>query len=419
MKAKPKQGMPDMNRVVRRIGTLLPGVCVALVLASLVGCKGGEDKKEAAASQEAVPMKVVKAEQRPVQVWGEFVAQINAKATVDVRARVEGFLLEKHFKEGDTVEKDQLLFEIDPQTYQEQIKQAQATVNYNRAKLSKAERDFQRFEKLFDEGVVSRDEFEVRQTDMETLKASLSDSQAALRDSQLQLGYTRIHSPLTGVIGKAHVDVGNLVGRGENTLLATVSSTDPVYVNFSISESDYVRAMRNREMRQAQNKDVDALRIILADGSKYEHGGTFDMADRAVDPRTGTLGIRLTFPNPDGLLKPGQYAKLRALLDNIPDALVVPARAVVDVQGVKSLYVVGEDGVVKSVPVKLGPEQQDVVAVTEGIKVGDMIIADGVSRVRPGIKVKPIPVPMSDGDSQKQPQANTEQDKTETSGQNG
>jgi membrane fusion protein (multidrug efflux system) len=372
-----------------------------MILLALAGC-GGEDKgtetQKQAAQPEATPMKVIKAQTRDMPDWGEFVGQINAVETVDIRARVAGFLLEKNFKEGATVSKGDLLFVIDPKPFRETLKQEQSGLDYNMALIDKARKDYERFKKLFDEGVVSRDEYESYQTQLSTLKAQVNDNKARVENARIQLGYTEIRSPIDGVIGRVQVDVGNLVGQGENTLLATVSTVDPVYVNFSISESDYVRAVRDQYAKDSRNSQI---RMILADGSEYDHLGTYDMVDRAVDSRTGTLGVRVTFPNPQRILRPGQYAKVRVLLETIPDAVVVPARGVVDTQGMKSLFVVDESGEVRSQPVTLGFEVKGLVAVKDGLKAGDMVIVDGIRRVRAGMKVKPVVTPMDTGDEAK------------------
>lgn len=368
------------------------------VLISLVfaGC-GGEEKSSKPAAQGPVPMKVVEAASKNMPSWGEFVGQISAVDTVDVRARVAGFLLEKKFDEGRQVKKGDLLFVIDPRSFQEDLVQAQSNLEYNQALMTKAEKDFKRFETLLDEGVVSRDEFEGYQTDFNTYRAKVRESKAQVQNARIQLGYTKVYSPIDGVIGRVRVDLGNLVGQGENTLLATVSTVDPVYVSFSISESDYLRARRNPEMQETREKEI---KMILADGKEYEHAGSFSMVDRAVDPQTGTLGIRVSFPNEEGVLRPGQYAKVRVLIEQIKNAVVVPVRGVVDVQGMKSLYVVGDDGKVVNQPVKIGFEVDGMVIVREGLKAGDKVIVDGIRRVRPGMEIKPIVVPMDKPQSQ-------------------
>lgn len=372
----------------------LTSLSFLIAIMVMSGCSGGDkdkkDKETAAVEAEATPMKVILAETRDMPDWGEFVGQINAAETVDIRARVAGFLVQKNFKEGASVAKGDLLFLIDPRPFQEDLKQEQSGLDYNLALIKKAQKDYERFKKLYDEGVVSRDEYESYQTQLSTLKAQVNDNKARVENAKIQLGYTRIYSPIDGVIGRVQVDVGNLVGQGENTLLATVSTVDPVYVNFSISESDYVRAVRDQYAKDSRGNKV---RMILADGSEYDHDGTYDMVDRAVDSATGTLGVRVTFPNPAHILRPGQYAKVRVLLDIIKDAVVVPARGVIDTQGMKSLFVVDESGEVRSQPVTLGFAVNELVTVKEGLKAGDMVIVDGIRRVRAGMKIKPIVTP--------------------------
>jgi membrane fusion protein (multidrug efflux system) len=187
------------------------------------------------------------------------------------------------------------------------------------------------------------------------------------------------------------------VGQGENTLLATISTMDPIYVSFSVSEGDYIRAMRDKQARESGQRPIH---LVLADGSEYSQPGRFDMVDPTVDPQTGTLGIRVLFPNPENLLKPGQYAKVRVRVSNHQDAVVIPVTAIMDVQGMKSVYLVDEEGTVKNQPVKLGTESMNLAVVTDGVKAGDMLLAEGINRVKPGMKIKPVLVPMETGNAQ-------------------
>lgn len=370
---------------------------VLLFSLALAGCSGDDNKAEQAAPPQAVPMKVVKAETRDMPNWGEWVGQISAHETVEVRARVAGFLIKRNFEEGRAVKKGDLLFAIDPKPFEEDLKQAQSGLEYNQALYNKAAKDLKRFKELFEEGVVSRDEFESYQTQAATYKAQLADNRAKVQNAKIQLGYTNIYSPIDGVIGRVQVDVGNLVGQGENTLLATISTMDPVYVSFSINEGDYIRAMRDEKARQSGERPI---RLVLADGGEYNQPGRFDMVDPTVDSQTGTLGIRVLFPNPDNLLKPGQYAKVRVRVSNHQNAVVIPVTAVMDVQGMKSVYLVGEDGTIKNQPVKLGTQSMDLAVVTEGVKAGDMLLSEGINRVKPGMKIKPVVVPMDAGSTQ-------------------
>lgn len=396
-----KQPTPKASLMFNKYNKFATIVAVVLLSGFLAGCLGTEEKEQkAAAPQGPIPMKVVKAEAKDMPYWGEFIGQISAVDTVDVRARVAGFLLEKRFEEGRQVKKGDLLFVIDPRTFQEDLTQAESNLEYNQALLIKAKKDFQRFQKLLEEGVVSRDEFESYQTDYNTYQARVRESKAQVQNARIQLGYTKVYSPIDGIIGRVRVDLGNLVGQGENTLLATVSTVDPVYVSFSISENDYVRATRTPELREAREKEI---KLILADGSEYGQKGSFSMMDRAIDPQTGTLGIRVSFPNKAGMLRPGQYGKVRVLIEKVKDAVVMPTRGVMDIQGMKSVFKVGEDGKVVSQPIKLGFEVDDLVLIREGLKPGDMLIVDGTRRVRPGMQIKPIVVPMGKPEAQPVP----------------
>lgn len=380
------------NSVLR---SMTVGCVLSFLFLFIAGCTGEDKKAPEPAAQEPTPMKVVKAEVRDVPNWGEWVGQISAHETVDVRARVAGFLIERKFDEGRAVKKGDLLFVIDPKPFEEELKQAQSGLEYNQALYDKASKDLERFKKLFNEGVVSRDEFESYQTQAATYQAQLADNKAKVENARIQLGYTKIYSPINGVIGRVQVDVGNLVGQGENTLLATISTTDPVYVSFSVSESDYIRAMRDKKARGAGEMPI---RMILADGGEYNQPGRFDMVDPTIDPKTGTLGIRVLFPNPDNMLKPGQYAKVRVRVSNHSDAVVVPVQAIMDVQGMKSVFLVDPDGTIRNQPVKLGSESMNLAVVAEGVKAGEMLLSEGINRVKPGMTIKPVVVPMvSDG----------------------
>ncbi|SDL51004.1 membrane fusion protein, multidrug efflux system [Maridesulfovibrio ferrireducens] len=357
-------------------------------LAFVAGCFGDEDEK--AAEQQAVPVKVYKVTEQSFPVKGEYVAQIEAKKTVEIRSRVEGYLKARHFDEGQIVTKGQLLFVIDPRPYEETLKQAEAELARSVATLNKANTDYKRFKTLFDQGAVSRDEFDTRVTDKQVLEAQLNNAKSSVKQASLNVDFTSIYAPMEGIIGKTQVNLGALVAK-ESSLLATVSAVDPVYVNFSIPEKEYLFAIK--EIEEKRNQDLPArsktLRIILADGKFYDHNGTFSMADRAVDPSTGTLSLRAVFPNPEKMLRDGQYAKIVALLKEFQNALVVPARAILDVQGRKSILTVSSNGTVVENAVTIDYSNDQSAVIGKGIKDGDLIIADGVNKIRPGTLVAP------------------------------
>jgi len=331
---------------------------------------------------------------RDVPVYGEFVGRTDAKETVEIRARVEGFLKKRLFEEGSMVKAGDVLFEIESRQYDEAIKRAQADLDRQQALLAKAAIDLTRFESLFKQRAISRDEYDTKVTNQKDLAAQAERAKAELETARRDLSYTKVTAPISGRIGRSLVKPGALVGKGENTLLAEISSTDPIYVDFNISEREYLILVKDMVEAEKQGKAAERARLtlILADDTVYPHPGEADMADRAVDSKTGTLPVRAFFSNPDGILKPGQFAKIKALVDTITGALCVPRQAVLDIQGVKTLYVAGKDGTVEAKSVTLGPVVDDLVAVLKGLAPADAVIVEGGQKVRPGAKVAPMPV---------------------------
>lgn len=365
-------------------------LCSLLLIATAMSGCNSEDSKDKEQA-EAVPVKVLKIEEQEFPVMGQYVAQVEALKTVDIRARVQGHLKERHFEEGQVVTQGQLLFVIDNRPYEEALKKAKADLASSQASLRKAIKDYKRFKALFDQGAVSREEYDSKITDRQVLEANVSNAKAQVEQANIDLGFTRIHSPMKGIIGRTQVNLGSLIAK-ESTILVTVSAIDPVYVNFSIPEKEYLVAAREIEERREKGLPTrrSNLQIILADGKFYPHNGTFNMADRAVDSTTGTLGLRAEFPNPERILRDGQYAKVVALLKRYDNAIVVPTRSILDVQGRKSLLTVATNGTVVEKPVTLDYSNDSDTIISKGINAGELIIADGVNKIRPGIAVQPI-----------------------------
>ena len=377
---------------------LLAIASAVLSVALALGCSGDKDKEQAAAKAPETPTVMVQArtpEVADVPVSAEFVGRLSAKENIEVRARVEGYLRERLFTEGGMVKKGDLLFVVESRQYQENLQKARAELTRQQALLAKAQVDLTRFETLYKQRAVSRDEYDTRLTSQRELAANTDHAKAAVEAAERDLGYTKITAPIGGRIGKALVNVGNLVGKGDNTLLAEISSTDPMYADFSISERDYLGFAKAMQARGGEERDFP-LTLILADDSVYPHDGHADMAERAVDAKTGTLGVRGVFPNPGGLLKPGQYAKVRALLENRKGALLVPQRAIVDVQGVKSVYVVGAGDKIESRNVVIGGSRGASFVIDSGLSPTDMVVVEGVTKVRPGVTAKVVPAPAED-----------------------
>uniref|UniRef100_I2Q681 RND family efflux transporter, MFP subunit n=1 Tax=Desulfovibrio sp. U5L TaxID=596152 RepID=I2Q681_9BACT len=369
---------------------------VLLTLLLLWGCGSGDkDKEKAAAKAPEAPAVMVQAAPptvADVAVTAEFVGRVAAKENVEIRARVEGYLRERLFTEGSLVKKGDLLFVIEARQYQENLQKAKAELARQQALLAKAQVDLTRFETLYKQRAVSRDEYDTRLTNQKELSANFDSARSAVETAERDLGYTRITAPIAGRIGKSLATIGNLVGKGDNTLLAEISSTDPMYVDFSISERDYLALAKAMAEKGGQDREYP-LTLVLADDSVYPQTGEPDMAERAVDAKTGTLGVRGVFPNPTGFLKPGQFAKVRAVLDKRQGALLVPQRAVIDVQGSKSVYVVGKGDRIEARTVALGGVKDASFIIDSGLSPTDQVVVEGVSKVRPGTLVKVVPAP--------------------------
>ena len=363
-----------------------------LVTASLTGCGGdkeGDKAKQAAAAPPPPNVVVTDVVQKTVPIYGEFVAQTDARETVEIRARVQAFLEAQHFTEGTIVKKDQLLFTLDKREYQAKLQQAKAELEVSMARLGKAETDERRLKPLAERRAVPQQDYDNAAANLLSTQAAVSASKSALVAAELDLSYCTIKSPIRGLIGKRLVAPGNLVGKGEATLLDTVSSIDPIRVNATISEAEYLKYFGQRQKKEAGAPGGSGLELILADGSVFPHKGKMVIVDRAVDLKTGTLTIISEFPNPEGQLRPGQFGRVRAIVDMANDAILVPKRAVQEIQGMKSVLVVGADNMVALRTIRPGETVGDMLIVLDGVKPGDRVIVDGIQKARPGSKVNP------------------------------
>ncbi|MCK6370307.1 MAG: efflux RND transporter periplasmic adaptor subunit [Gammaproteobacteria bacterium] len=362
------------SRVIAALG-------VAALAVALSACDGGEQ-----AAPPAPVVVVTEAVRKDVPIYGEFVAETDARETVEIRARVQAFLEAQHFAEGTIVEKNQLLFTLDRREYEAKLAQAKAELEVARARLGKAETDERRLKPLAERKAVPQQDYDDAVADLLSARASVAAARANVAAAELDLGYTTIRSPITGLIGKRLVAPGNLVGKGEPTLLDTVSSIDPIRVNATISEAEYLRFFAQREGNGSESGPLD---LILVDGSVFPHQGKLVIVDRAVDEKTGTLSFVAEFPNPDGLLRPGQFGRVRAVIETVRDAIVVPKRAVQELQGTQSVLVVGADDTVELRSIQPGETAGDLLIVRNGLQAGERVIVDGIQKARPGSRVSP------------------------------
>jgi membrane fusion protein (multidrug efflux system) len=375
-----------------RVVTLVGVVSVAASLAACDRSKEADKAKQAAVAPPPPAVVVAEVVQKTVPIYSEFVAQTDAKETVEIRARVQAFLEAQHFTEGTIVKKDQLLFTLDKREYEAKLLQAKSQLEGSLARLGKAETDERRLKPLAERRAVPQQDYDNAVANLDTARAGVSAAKADVTGAELDLGYCTIRSPIQGLIGKRLVSPGNLVGKGEATLLDTVSSIDPIRVNVTISESEYLKFMgQQKDGRQAPAGAV--LELILADGSIFPHKGKLVIVDRAVDLKTGTLTLVAEFPNPEGRLRPGQFGRVRAAVEVVKDAILIPKRAVQETQGMKSVLLVGADNTVMLRTIQPGETVGELLIVRDGVKPGDRVIVDGIQKARPGSKVNPSAAP--------------------------
>ncbi len=338
---------------------------------------------------------VVEVQQKDVDIMVEYVGQTYGAFDISIRARVEGFLEGMHFKEGSRVTKGQLLYTIDPQPYEAKVAEAKSRVAEAHTKLVKAESDLNRIRPLAEQNAVSKADLDAAEAEYGAAEASKNAALASQRLSEIELSYSIIHAPISGIIGKTEAKPGDFVGREPNpVLLNVISRVDVILVQFSVPEADYLRWVK---MYQEKHEiDIDEVKIentielILADGSIHNHLGKMDFADREIDPTTGTLLLQASFDNPDRILRPGQFAKVRLREDTVEDGLLIPQRCVMEIQGLFSVYVVDSEDTVRKQTVELGETIDDFWLVTSGLKAGDRIVIDALQKVRSNMVINPI-----------------------------
>ena len=381
--------MTDLQRFPKgrsRAGVAALAVCLAVSLAACSGEKEADKSKPAAAAPPPPAVVVSEVVQKTVPIYSEFVAQTDARETVEIRARVQAFLEAQHFTEGTIVKKNQLLFTLDRREFEAKLQQAKAQLEIAMARLGKAETDERRLKPLAERKAVPQQDYDNAAANLLAAQAGVQAARADVDAAQLDLSYTTIRSPITGLIGKRLVAPGNLVGKGDATLLDTVSSIDPIRVNATISEAEYLRFFAQAK---EQGKSSTPLELILADGSVYPYKGKLVLVDRAVDEKTGTLSFSAEFPNANGRLRPGQFGRIRAAVETAKDALLIPKRAVQEVQGMQTVLVVGADNMVAMRTIQPGETVGDLLIVRDGLKPGERVIVDGIQKARPGSKVNP------------------------------
>jgi membrane fusion protein, multidrug efflux system len=328
---------------------------------------------------------------RDVPVTQEWVGTLEGSVNADIRPKVEGYILKQLYKEGTWVTEGSPLFKIDPRQFQAALDSAKGNLSRNEAALDNANITVERYKPLAKSQAISQQELDDALSTQRQCQANVESAKAQLEQAQLNLNWTTVTSPIRGIVGTAQIQVGSLV-NGTN-VLTTVSTVDPIRVSFAITESQYLSYMA---ATQAQRQTAGGeLQIVLADGSTYAHRGQVIILNRQVDQKTGTITLVGEFPNPDKLLRPGQYAMVRAVTTVRKDALLVPQAAVKELQGDNQVAVVGADGTVELRSIVMGPRTGNLWVVDKGVKAGEKVIVGGLQVVRPGMKVQAEMAPAS------------------------
>ena len=371
-------------------------VVIALVVRTL------RPKHASGAGAAAPPdVMVAQVEQKDVPIYGEWIGTLDGFVNADVRAQVTGYLVRQAYQEGALVSKGQLLFEIDPRPFQAALDLAEGQLAQATAQLANAEAvqvrtqlDVERYTPLAKEQAASQQDLDnatqnnlAAKATVATAKAQIKTAEAAVETAKLNLGFTRLTAPISGIAGQAQLQVGALVNPS-STPVTTVSTLDPIRDYFTVSEQDYIELQKQFASSDRQRWK---LQLILADGTIYPHEGAFYFAGRAVDQNTGAIQLAALFPNPGNVLRPGQYGKVRAVVRIEKGALLVPQPAVAELQGNYQVDVVGEDGKIAIRPVKVGDRIGTMWIIQDGLKPGERVVAEGQQTLLPGMIVQPKP----------------------------
>ncbi|HEY8154212.1 MAG TPA: efflux RND transporter periplasmic adaptor subunit [Myxococcota bacterium] len=363
-----------------------PPTLLSLLLAVLLAACGTDDVSL------APPPEVVVAtvEKQDVEIFSEWVGTTTGYVNAQIYPKIQGYLLKQAYRDGGVVQAGDLLFEIDPRQFQATLDEATGQLARARAALGKYELDVARYTPLAAEGAVSQQELDNAVQARSGSAAQVDSARAAVEQARLNLQWTQVKSPLTGVAGIASAQVGDLVSP--QTLLTSVSQLDPIKVTFPVSEIDYLRfAQRVRELDESPQQEQPAnLQLILANGERYPEPGRLSVAGLEVTTTTGTIDVQGVFPNPNNLLRPGQFAKVRAVTERLPGALVIPQRAVRDLQGLSQVAVVGAEDKVAFKNVQLGSASGSDYVVTAGLAAGERVVVEGLQKIRDGVVVKPV-----------------------------
>lgn len=384
-------GHPGLTWCLHRVislttNKLLSNGALAALLATLVAC----------ASEVAPPapppptVTVVKVVQKDAPIRREWLASLDGYVNAEIQPQVNGYLVKQAYTEGTQVKKGQVLFEIDPRPFRAALDRSRALLAQSQAQLGKAKLDTERDRPLAEARAIARSQLDNDMQAQLAAKASVDSARASLQQAQLDVEFTKVRSLVDGIAGVARGQIGDLVGP--TTVLTTVSQVDPIKAWIAMSEQEYIRFAASGDADQPLPAGEE-LQLVLGDGSVHPDQGRFVLADRQVDPGTGTIRVMASFPNPQRRLRPGQFGRVRAITSVVRNALLIPQRAITELQGTYQVAVVGPDNKVAVRPVELGERVGSMVIVQRGLSAGETVVADGTQKVKDGAPVKPTAPP--------------------------
>lgn len=371
---------------------------IACLTSLLFACSG---EKQTPAPPPPPDVSVVTTQPRQLPLFKEFVGQTLGLKDIAIRARLEGFLEGIHFQEGSEVEKGALLYTLESQPFEEKVATRMSQVAEVQTILAKNKGDLDRIRPLAAINAVSQSDLDAAVAAYEATLSSLDAAKAQLRSAQIELGYTKIYSPINGIIGRTKAKVGDFVGKDPNpVILNTVSQVDTILVHFFITETQYLAlASYIAETEEVEPEQREAnLELILINGEVYPHKGHADFIDREVDTATGAIMVQASFPNPEKLLRPGQFAVVRSLVEELNDAILIPQRCVIEIQGLFNVLVVNGENKVETREIKVGEKVGSLWLIEEGLEPGEMVVYEGLQKAKDGIVVNPTVVEINSTD---------------------
>lgn len=377
----------------------LRSICLLAISLAIAAC----GKQTETITLPPVKVNVVKAIENDVPLYEDFVAQVFGLSDVDIRSRVEGWVTSVNFKEGSAVKKGDLLYIIDDVQYQTRVDREASELTKAKTELVRTQNELSRVKPLTELKALSQKDLDNATASYEAAQAQVKAAEASLQNAKIEYGYTRVYAPFDGVVGTSNMRVGDYVSRmGTSSVLTTISSIGSIRVRFQISEREYLRiAKLTKEELAATRKNIQ---LILADDSLYPHTGEVNFADREIDPKTGTLTIEATFPNPSGMLRPGLFVKTRVLLSTYANAVQIPQRAVFQLQSLAQVFTVSDSSTLKVTIIETGPKVGDGWIITKGLKAGDRVAVIGTASLTPNSKIEVVEMKWPEDDAKKEKQ---------------